>query len=508
LQKHSTAICGRMTNPGLPTRVICVRDHCRDPFIYEPSPGEAGSYAALSYCWGETEAFVTTISTYAQRKAGFAIDELPKTCRDAVIVARALKIPYLWIDSLCIIQDSVSDWEYEASHMCSVFENSLVTIAASDSVDNEGGLFRTNPYRNTAKLKVSIDKAAPNESVPTYAYARKYSQVGRFGHRFVHGFGDEFVLESRGWTLQELTLSPRILWFTADELGWQCLSETACECDPVPKKYVPGLHDNESSMATAIRSALHQPNPEWGRVWPLVVEYFSKRDLTRPTDRLEALSGLAKAAHRHLQSNDEYIFGLWRNSLQTQLLWTSSCSLGVDTALKCSKIKSVDGSDYAPSWSWASISGPVFLPFYESREYSVMWNILNVHVVRNGTNLYGSGSGHIDVEGSLIQLVLKGNELEIPDLFDYHYFRPDPMYMDRRKLIGELIFFLPALHLSAFVSPCICGLVLVCMRERGNDIFHRAGVLSITFEGTSTSPATCMSWPDGISRARQKLTII
>ncbi|KAF8850965.1 hypothetical protein BDZ45DRAFT_556941, partial [Acephala macrosclerotiorum] len=275
------------------------------------------------------------------------LHELPKTCRDAVVVVRALNIPFLWIDSLCIIQDCTADWEYEAARMCSVYENALVTLAALDSPDSDTGLFVTSSSRKTAKLSF-----ASNNSIPSHAYVRrKYRQRG--AKPFLHSCDESNVLESRGWTFQELTLAPRILvilWFTAAELGWQCLAETACECDPEPTmEYVP-------IKSSAIRSALHKSNIDWKYTWRQLVEEYAQRKLTRQTDRLPALSGLAKAVQRRLQSNDEYLFGLWRSDLDRQLLWSTACKYP-SLAPDCSRIELAHGDDYVPSWSWASVTG-------------------------------------------------------------------------------------------------------------------------------------------------------
>ncbi|KAF1812504.1 hypothetical protein P152DRAFT_416640, partial [Eremomyces bilateralis CBS 781.70] len=141
IQNHGLQLCRSGTRSKLPTRVIKVGDASTRPYLHESAPGETGCYATLSYCWGAARTFITTISSYSQRKTGFSIEELPKTCHDAVLVARALSIPNLWIDSLCILQDSTPDWEFEAANMCDIYENALVTFAAVDSPSSDSGLF-------------------------------------------------------------------------------------------------------------------------------------------------------------------------------------------------------------------------------------------------------------------------------------------------------------------------------------------------------------------------------
>ncbi|KAF2030724.1 hypothetical protein EK21DRAFT_14841, partial [Setomelanomma holmii] len=92
--------------------------------------GERGRYVALSYSWGLTRTFTTTLTTYGIHKSGFTLGDLPATIRDAVLIARYMGIQYVWADSLCIIQDSAADWAYEAARMCSIYSNATVTFAA------------------------------------------------------------------------------------------------------------------------------------------------------------------------------------------------------------------------------------------------------------------------------------------------------------------------------------------------------------------------------------------
>ncbi|PVH93010.1 hypothetical protein DM02DRAFT_604521, partial [Periconia macrospinosa] len=149
IQNHSSNRCPPVAGAALPTRVICVGDALTNPYLYESAPKEKGVWAALSYCWGKARTMTTTTASFDQRKAGFALETLPKTCRDAILVARGLSIPFLWIDSFCILQDSPTDWEREAAKMCYIYENALVTFAALHSPASASGLFLSNPHRRT-----------------------------------------------------------------------------------------------------------------------------------------------------------------------------------------------------------------------------------------------------------------------------------------------------------------------------------------------------------------------
>lgn len=158
VSEHGNENCPPTTGGPLPSRLIDVVDATTNPHLYESAAGERGTWAALSYCWGPESAtrFTTTSHSLASMKDGFTLDQLPKTCRDAVLAARGLHIQYIWIDALCIIQDSRSDWEKESARMCNIYENALVTFAAIDSLTSDSGLFRASSARKSRKLSIKL----------------------------------------------------------------------------------------------------------------------------------------------------------------------------------------------------------------------------------------------------------------------------------------------------------------------------------------------------------------
>src|SRR5437762_6223654 len=105
--------CRQSRSNPLPTRVIDVRSEGKDPRLVE-TLGGAGQYATLSHCWGKVPLLTTTLATLDDRLRDIPLNLLPQTFRDAVLLTRKFKLQYLWIDSLCIIQDSRSDWEIES----------------------------------------------------------------------------------------------------------------------------------------------------------------------------------------------------------------------------------------------------------------------------------------------------------------------------------------------------------------------------------------------------------
>lgn len=138
----------RLEHTPLPTRVIQVGSDLEEPYLYV-STQENADYIALSHCWGGMVPTTTTLATLEQHQREIRFSELPRTFRDAITVTRKLNIQYLWIDSLCIIQDSPDDWEREAAKMGTVYRNSLVCIAADGALNSHEGCFiEGHPSRN------------------------------------------------------------------------------------------------------------------------------------------------------------------------------------------------------------------------------------------------------------------------------------------------------------------------------------------------------------------------
>ena len=83
------------------------------------------------------------MSRFSEHQDSLPSDALPKNFSDAIIVARAMDIKYVWIDSPCIVQDEIGDWEIASSKMASLYQNVRVVIYASNSDNCRGGLLNT-----------------------------------------------------------------------------------------------------------------------------------------------------------------------------------------------------------------------------------------------------------------------------------------------------------------------------------------------------------------------------
>lgn len=183
--------------------------------LIQTDPGSRGRYLALSHRWGDLsddEKFCAFKANFNGLKQAIPIEKLPKSFQDAVRVTRALDIRYLWIDSLCIIQDDPLDWDAESKKMEDVFSNAFCTVAASSAKSSVIGFLGRRPPRD------AINVLTP--SGPLYLA------------EFIDDFSsdvEESVLNSRGWVFQERALSKRSIYFTDTQIYWECGRGVFCE---------------------------------------------------------------------------------------------------------------------------------------------------------------------------------------------------------------------------------------------------------------------------------------
>jgi hypothetical protein len=200
LETHPNCNTDRIEAPTLPTRVIDVGppDGSRPPFLFLTN-NSRGVYVTLSHCWGRIPFITTSSATLAAREAAIPLRDMPKTFQHAVYVSRTLRVRYLWIDSLCILQDSKRDWEIESSRMADYYTNALLTIAADDASDATKGCFRTRHIGDNKPVEVQLRF----KEVPADKDARHY--VRRLPPSLpLDGRNDaRSVLQTRGWVYRK-----------------------------------------------------------------------------------------------------------------------------------------------------------------------------------------------------------------------------------------------------------------------------------------------------------------
>lgn len=252
---------------------------------------------------------MTTSSTLEQHIVGIPWNDVPRLYRDAIWAAHRLSFKYIWIDSLCIIQDSTEDWLNESRHMGAVYENARLTIAASHASDSSQSCF------------------PPRPTVPGIIELPHVTQTGKhagsiFATRMPSDYTsitpDGSALDHRAWATQEWLLSRRMIFYTAGSVVWSCKS--LCQ-----------LETGGSFHSTARNSR-----------WKAIIEKYSARDLTQPGDRLIALEGL-RIEMGNKRKGDTYCFGLWKHQMPESLLWY--CRQPAERHKSPLDL---------PTWSWAS----------------------------------------------------------------------------------------------------------------------------------------------------------
>jgi hypothetical protein len=296
------------------------------------------TYAALSYCWGTAQGLTTTHATLHQRSIGIPWHSLPETSKDALVLCRALGIEYLWIDSLCIIQDDENDWLCQSGHMHKIYGHAIIVIAADAASDSNGGCFIRRS--GTSVFKSNAPKGTTES--PTVLVQRRVSHNLRFYPPSILD-GGRWPLSMRAWALQERLLATRIVHFTADEIMWECSGGIFCECklmDTVPQMSL------RRSYASAVSA--HSTDKR-AASWCEIVQTYTSKLLTRDTDRLPAILGLAKRLEDHNMGS--YMAGIWTEYLLKMVSW-QSIGFGIMSHRRPSNYT-------APTWSWASVVGPI-----------------------------------------------------------------------------------------------------------------------------------------------------
>ncbi|KAF2826145.1 HET-domain-containing protein, partial [Ophiobolus disseminans] len=316
--------------------------------------------------------------TLTQHIVSISWKSLPKTFQEAIIFARKFGVQFLWVDSLCIIQDDLDDWQAQAAEMAYIYQRSVLTIAGSSSSGPTQGIFRhANPEHLDSPITGSIGQTKLNK-----IRIRK-----PLGHDT-----DELPLLHRCWVHQERLLSPRYLHFGENELIWECMERIRCECGgmrpgrqifnptwPTPKDYLhPGVLTHPDWMMRRGPSA-----------WHAVVSDYSGMGLTKAEDIFPAISGLAKIVRE--ATHWQYIAGLWKKSIMVDLVWKTEQPR---KAVRCEPWR-------APTFSWASIMSLANRHKWETYFYATL---VEAECVPQGEDPTGRlKSGYIILKGTLIR---------------------------------------------------------------------------------------------------------
>ncbi|KAF2786793.1 HET-domain-containing protein [Melanomma pulvis-pyrius CBS 109.77] len=407
--------CAHLTSPGsvtwFPTRLIEIfgndesETHIRLIETKETTP--SGLYITLSHCWGNVNMMRLERSKIEEFKAG--ILNLPKTFNDLIIAARKFGIKYVWIDCLCIVQDEMSDWNIECSLMDKVYRNAFFNIAATASHNSHGGLFYD---RLKSKPCTVILSAGKGREMFLLVDARQFEKDVA-----------NSPLLKRGWILQERLLAPRVLHFARRQLFWECKKLCASETYPygLPSAVrrddlQQGLEENRKNSVVKkaplyllkfplCRSheeveGVEEIDQKEVKLWYQIVKTYSETSLTFSSDKLPALSGVAKFFQNGPRNT--YLAGIWKAHLPHGLAWYRPYQTQETRLPRPEKYR-------APTWSWMSMDSPITIASYSA---SPILRILDAQTSPCTVDPTGPVSGgFLVVEGPLIPLTWKGHWL-------------------------------------------------------------------------------------------------
>lgn len=309
------------------------RDHCLPRRLVELSGRAPGSlkarlvfredlnprarYFALSYRWGTGASipYRTTEDNIKQHRSEIPWGLLTIAVQDAMRITYGLKRTYIWVDSLCIIQDDKADWQQEATQMGSIFTGSELTIAAASAEHSHQGLALTVDGPRIYDLENDIAIRWPAASLDLIT---------------------ESALYTRGWVFQEIVLSRRILNICSSQMYWHCCKFLRSEDGGrYSEKYFshPATINSGSGQGIADK-------------WQELIEHYSKTDFTYTVDRSPAILGPMRMMQA--ETGKSPIVGLWLETLGTDLAWRCLRRRATQSPL-------LNG----PSWSWMCMDGEV-----------------------------------------------------------------------------------------------------------------------------------------------------
>ncbi|RAK89781.1 HET-domain-containing protein [Aspergillus costaricaensis CBS 115574] len=343
-------------DPHLPTRVIDVGHwltHSKMRLVVNQGShkrASRGKYLALSYCWGcEDDAakqLKTTKASLCENMKEIKMESLPKTVCDAVLVCRAMRVRYLWVDALCIIQDSHTDWERESAKMAEIYMYSYFTLFPFQSTLNPSISGFYYIYHVTGYYDEEYDKSL-FESHSQHPDSLEYLDLAHSKKSPLDCDLKESQWNTRGWTLQEALCSPRLLFFGTRMMHMLVVPARRSQdmsFDEISQPWGQNLDCDNMS-----RKIILSPSG-----WRNMIQGYSARHLSYSHDRLPAISALARYFSSHTDS--KYLAGIWSDELETDLLWAPHGLTTLKSFLTPPK-------EYlAPTWSWVSQFNPVSWP--------------------------------------------------------------------------------------------------------------------------------------------------
>ncbi|GIJ90105.1 hypothetical protein Asppvi_009055 [Aspergillus pseudoviridinutans] len=355
--------------------------------------GQQGQYCALSYCWGGDQIYKTVRDCYEQYKKELPYHSLPQTIQDALHVTRSMGLQYIWIDSMCIIQDDEEDKQREMGKMMDIYQNTLFTISAASAAAASEGFLR--PDLHDSRNEVWYHPLRVDEhTMGAVLVSDSSTSFESLGAR-------PQPINTRGWTLQETILTSRLLIFAGIHMVWKCQSGFLpdvpasardrygkCPWDfwfPQCDYTVLSLRELDgASTPEGPQRGRPFDSPAIYREWKKIAQKYASKGLTEERDRLPAISAVAQKFAARFKT--EYYAGLWGKFLVYDLMWTNW--LG--------RSESSTRRPGPPSWSWAKLKG----------EHSYEYGIVQAEVISCMTTPVSENNPFGEVTGG--ELVIRG----------------------------------------------------------------------------------------------------
>lgn len=372
--------------------------------------------------------------------------------------------------SSCIIQDSEPDWEYESSRMEQVYAHAACTIAATASGNSDGGLFfERHPQQSLPRLlDIHFNPDAPwlrNKAKAVYPMGTYLCDIEHMTTYCI----ERAPLNSRAWVSQERQLSRRIMHFSDSQVFWECYGSRTCETYPngIPREALPYWYDD----ATMLKRRLHEfsqqcdaysngikimPRLESGLddrlywAWCSFRVHYSRSALTRDSDKLVALCGIAKQVGG--ATGDELVAGLWKSRMIEELCWFILRFPNENLPVEPTEWR-------APTWSWAASNGYIWMSSvskyhsgHKSRHFETELIDLDIATKLSGELTYASM--RIRCRPMLATLIPDAENVLATYEFNYHLvLMEDDVHLSDAKLGGKSMKISSHVHTD---DPTVC----------------------------------------------------
>jgi hypothetical protein len=387
-----------------PGRLFCTQPDSNKLLQTIPQ-GESLSYVALSYCWGDAqqmEKAKTTRANVQDRHRRIELSQLPQTIRDAIEVTRSLGLVYLWVDALCIIQDDPEDCATEMAKMASIYLGATITISATSAKDCKEGFLGDRDLASAYGSLFRLSFCGGDDGVRGSMLLSEHPICDT----------NQEPIDERAWTMQEHHLSLRLIRFGSKQTTWKCLTDFFSidgGSTPHPTNKDTIFSIDESHRVTEVQSRIKESGG-WGKSvvlshWLEGISEYTNRKLSKSSDKLPACAALAESVANTLGwGPSNYLAGLWENDIQAQLLWFRR------EGMKAERIS-------GPTWSWASLDGPVTFFQRQFLEYAGEVNAratlkksIIIHKIE-GQKYFEVESGRLWLNGRLQQAHWDGDDL-------------------------------------------------------------------------------------------------